>query len=331
MQNYLNLDFQKKQLLPNYNQLKKLEIMKKFLKIGTGIVVALLIIGAVIFFFFPKVLVDLTNANYASAANLEKQTVLVNGYVVNFYESKANEDKPKLVFLHGMGDDKSSFLQTATFLSEKYHLILPDLAGHGENERKQGLDYSIDGQATFVKLFLDQIGVYKFNLVGNSMGGHTAAAYAVKYPNDVTKLVLLNAAGITLDDHVVYGGFGKEIESKEELNAVLQRVFYKAPELPGPIADYMIEQINNSKYFVDDTLIPAIKNGKYFNLKDDVHTIKAPTLVLWGKHDNVVSFNVAEYYRDTIPNAKLELIQNASHSPQLEVPERVATSINQFI
>lgn len=305
--------------------------MKKFLKIGAGLIVGLLIIGAVIFFFFPSVIVNQTNASYARAANLEKKTALVNGYTVHFFESNSNEGKPTLVFLHGMGDDKNSFLQTATFLSEKYHLILPDLAGHGENERLQGLDYSVDGQATFVKSFLDQMGVQQFNLVGNSMGGHTAAAYAVKYPNDVTKLILLNAAGITLDDHVVYGGFGKEIENKEALNAVLQRVFYKVPELPGPIANYLIDQINNSKDFVDGTLIPAIKNGRYFNLKVEVYAIKAPTLVLWGKHDEVVSFNVAEYYTSTIPNATLELIENASHSPQLEVPERVANSIDVFL
>ena len=305
--------------------------MKKIIKISLGVIAVLLVVGAIIFFFFPKILIDQTNASYASSANLEKKTILVNGYTVNFYESKSNDDKPNFVFLHGMGDDKSSFLQTATFLSEKYHLILPDLAGHGENLREQGLDYSINGQATFLKSFLEQINIHKFNLIGNSMGGHTAAAYAVKYPNDVTKLVLLNAAGITLDDHVVYSGFGKEIKNKKELNVVLQRVFYKVPNLPGPISNYMITQINNSKDFVDDILIPAIKNGKYFNLKDTIYTIKAPTLVLWGKHDNVVGFNVAEYYRDNIPNATLKLIENASHSPQLEVPELVAKNILSFI
>ncbi len=305
--------------------------MKKYLKIIGVIVIGLLAIGAIIFFFFPKVLIDQTNASYANAANLEKKTVIVNSYTVNFYESEANDEKPDFVLLHGMGDDKSSFLQTAKFLSEDYHLILPDLAGHGENERKEGLDYSIDGQATFVKSFLEQLGVKNFNLIGNSMGGHTAAAYAVKYPNDVTNLILLDAAGITIDDHVVYSGFGKKIENKEELDAVLQRVFYKVPDLPGPIANYMIETVNNSKDFVDGTLIPAIKNGKYFNLKDDVQYIKAPTLVLQGKHDEVVRFNVAEYYKDHIPNATLVVIANAAHSPQLEVPEEVANDIKKFI
>jgi pimeloyl-ACP methyl ester carboxylesterase len=305
--------------------------MKKFLKIIGGIIGVLVIAVAVIYFFFPKVLVDQTNASYARAAGLEKKTIEINGYTVHFYESEGEDDKPDFVLVHGMGDDKSSFLQTARFLSEDYHLILPDLAGHGENERKEGLDYSIDGQATFLKSFLEKLGVSQFNLVGNSMGGHTAAAYAIKYPNDLTNLILLDAAGIKIDDHVVYSGFGKEIENEEELNAVLSRVFYKVPDLPGPIVDYMIEMVNSSKDFVDGSLIPAIKNGKYFNLKDDVQSIRAPTLVLQGKHDEVVKFNVAEYYRDHIPNAKLVVIENASHSPQLEVPEEVANDIKKFI
>ncbi|WP_111710226.1 alpha/beta fold hydrolase [Lutibacter citreus] len=305
--------------------------MKKIFKIIGGLVLTLLVIGAIIFFFFPKVLVDQANASYARAGNLEKKTISVNDYKVHYYETKNADDKPNLVLLHGMGDDKSSFLQTTKLLSENYHLILPDLAGHGENERKQGLDYSINGQATFLKSFLKKIDVNKFNLIGNSMGGHTAASYAIKYPNDITHLILLNAAGIKLDEHVVYGGFGKEIENKEELDAVLKRVFYKVPDLPGPIANYMIEQINNSKDFVDGTLIPAIKNGEYFNLKNNVQNIKAPTLVLWGKHDDVVKFNVAEYYRDSIPNSELKLIENASHSPQLEVPELVAKEVKKFI
>ena len=304
--------------------------MKKLLKVIGGLGLVLLAVGAIVFFFFPGILVDQTNASYARAANLEKKSTVVDGYTVFYYENEAS-NKPDLVLLHGMGDDKNSFLQTAKFLSADYHLILPDLGGHGENERKQGLDYSIDGQATFLKSFLENIGITNINLVGNSMGGHTAAAYAVKYPNDVSNLVLLNAAGIKLDEHVVYTGFGKEIQNKEELNAVLKRVFYKVPELPGPIADYMIDQVNSSKDFVDETLIPAIKKGRYFNLKDDVQQIKAPTLVLWGKHDGVVNFNVAEYYRDSIPNSELELIENAAHSPQLEVPELVAIDIKNFL
>ena len=305
--------------------------MKKILKIIAALLLILIIAGATVFFFFPQKLIDFTNSGYANAAQLEKKTLDVNEYKVHYFESSKQDQKETIVLLHGMGDDKNSFLQSSIKLSENYHLILPDLAGHGENEKNPDLDYSIDGQATFLHSFLNQIGIKKFNLVGNSMGGHTAAAYAIKYPNDVEKLVLLNAAGITLDDHIVYTGFGKNIETDEEFITLLSRVFYKIPDLPSPIKKHLIKQINEGKDFVDSTLVPAIKNGTYFNLKDEVSKIASTTLILWGKHDKVVSFNVAEYYRDNIPNAKLELIENAAHSPQLEVPEVVANDIIYFI
>ncbi|MFD1552576.1 hypothetical protein DNU06_15600 [Putridiphycobacter roseus] len=304
--------------------------MKKVLKI-TGIILLIpLTVGLIIFFFFPGILINQTNASYARAANLEQKTLMVDGYNVHYYENAASE-KPVLVMLHGMGDDKSSFLQTAAYLSNHFRLILPDLAGHGDNEKKLGLDYSIGGQATFLKSFLKAKGMEHFSLIGNSMGGHTAAAYAIKYKQDVDHLILLNAPGIVLDEHVVYTGFGEKIKNKAELKTVLNRVFYQAPDLPGPIANYMIEQVNNSKEFVDGTLIPAIKNGPYFNLKEEVVNISSPTLVLWGKHDEVVKFNVAEFYRDHIPNATLQLLDKAAHSPQLEVPQEVAEAVVNFV
>ncbi|RMB62876.1 alpha/beta hydrolase [Dokdonia sinensis] len=305
--------------------------MKTILKLIGIVILLLLMAGAIVFFFFPQKLIDFTNSGYATAAQLERKVIDIDGYTVHFYESEAPNEKTPLVLFHGMGDDKNSFLQTAEKLSEHYHLILPDLAGHGENERKQGMDYSIDGQATFLHNLVNELGIENFNLIGNSMGGHTAAAYAIKYPDYVKNLVLLNAAGVKLDDHVVYTGFGKNIESEEEFDAVLDRVFYEKPSLPGPIKSLMIEQINNSKDFVDHTLVPAIKTGKYFNLKDEVSNITAPTLVLWGKHDQVVEMNVAEYYSDNIAVSELNLIENAAHSPQLEVPDIVADAIHDFI
>lgn len=305
--------------------------MKKLRKILGLIILLLIITGGIIFFFFPQKIIDFTNNNYANSAKLEKKTIDLNGYEINYYESSNKSNKETLVLVHGMGDDKNSFLQSSKILSEYYNLILPDLAGHGENERRTDLDYSINGQATFLHSFLEKLGVYTFNLVGNSMGGHTSAAYAIKYPNDVKNLILLNSAGLKLDDHVVYNGFGKNIETDEEFDAVLSRVFQKKPDLPSSIKKHMINQINKSKDFVDKTLVTAIKSGKYFNLKQDVSKITAPTLILWGKYDKVVKFNSAEYFKNNIPISELQLIENAAHSPQLEVPDVVADAIHSFI
>lgn len=75
----------------------------------------------------------------------------------------------------------------------------------------------------------------------------------------------------------------------------------------------------------------AICLKDHLNYYNKINQIIAPILILWGKHDKVVRFNVAECYNRDIPISEIEIIENASHSPQLEVPNVVAKSINKFI
>lgn len=305
--------------------------MKKILKIIGGIIAILLIVVAVVYFFFPEKLVDLTNSQNASAANLKSKTTVVDGYKTHYYTNNNTSAKDTLVLLHGLGDDKNSFVQSAKFLTDDYYLILPDLLASGENSKEKSSDLGIKGQVEFLNTFLTGLGFRKFLLAGNSMGGHISAAYAIAYPEDVKKLILINAPGLKLDDHIVYTGFGSVLQNEDDLNNVLSRVFYKIPDMPGSIKKMYISQINNSRDFINNTIIPQIKNGDYFDLKNKINEIKAPTLILWGKHDKVVKFNVAERYDRDIPLSEIEVIENASHSPQLEVPNVVASSIEKFI
>ncbi|MDB4292303.1 alpha/beta hydrolase [Maribacter sp.] len=305
--------------------------MKKILKILGLIALVLIALGAIVYFFFPQKLVDMTNSQNASAADLTAKTVDLDGYTTHYYESQSGVEKDTLVLVHGLGDEKNSFAQSAKFLKDDYYLILPDLAGSGENARDEDKDYSIRGQVEFLHSLLSKLGVSKFNLVGNSMGGHVSAAYTLAYPEEVKNLVLLNAAGLKLDDHVVYGGFAEPLKGREDLKAVFDRVLYKAPEIPGPVADLMVKQINDSRDFLNNNVTVKIKKGKDFNLKDRISQISAPTLVLWGKHDKVVQMNVAERYDRDIPLSKLQLLEEGGHSPQMEIPEEVANGISNFI
>ncbi len=82
--------------------------------------------------------------------------------------------------------------------------------------------------------------------------------------------------------------------------------------------------------FSNEVLLPSIRNGAYFNLKDSVQSIQSPTLIVWGKHDGIIQFNIAEYLRDNIPQASLYVLDNAAHAPHLERPEEVANAMLEF-
>jgi abhydrolase domain-containing protein 6 len=287
----------------------------------------LAVCAAAVYFIFPGKLVELTQWATANSSGLTRKSINIDGYQVSYYEGGQGD---AVVLLHGMADEKNSFAAAAKELTGQFHVILPDLPGHGENVRDPARDYSIRGHAVFLEKFVDKLGLKSFSLGGNSMGGHVSAAYTLAHPQQVRKLILVNAPGLTLDDHVVYAGFGKKMETPEDFYAVMDRVLHKRPTLPGPIVQHMIAQTNNSIGFING-LADAVKAGQDFDLKDRVATIAAPTLILWGKHDKVVKFNVAQAYDERIPNSQLVILEDASHSPQLEIPEAVGKAISNFL
>ena len=308
--------------------------MKTLVKTLLGLLALLFVVALVIYFFFPNVLIDGTNANYARAAGLEVSTITVGGRAYPVYASaEPDSGRATVVLLHGLGDDRNSFLQAAESLAEDYNLLLPDLLGHGDNGPgvRDGVDYSIRGQAEFLHELLAAAGLPRVHLVGNSMGGHVAAAFALRYPEAVDRLVLVNAPGITLPDREVYTGFGDPIRDREGMRRVAGRIFHEVPDMPGPVMDQMIADINASMPFIDSTVIPAVKGGEDYDLTGRLSALRAPTLILWGKHDPVVDYGVAEYFDRHVPLSRVEIIDDASHSPQLERPAVVGAAIRNFL
>jgi len=113
------------------------------------------------------------------------------------------------------------------------------------------------------------------------MVGRVSAAYTLAHPDKVTKLFLVNAPGLKLDEHVVYGGFGGAMQSREDFYAVMDRVVETRPSMPGPIVDFMINKTNSQIDFING-LAEAVKSGEDFDLKDRISNIAIPTLILWG-------------------------------------------------
>lgn len=301
--------------------------MKKWLVIFVSLVIVLIVAAIVALYAFPGKVYSTIQSATASSAGLEKKSVEVNGYTVNYYEGGTGDS---IVLLHGMADEKNSFAAAAGELTEQYHVILPDLQGHGENARDTGRDYSIRGHVEFIDKFLNQLSVNKFALGGNSMGGHVSLAYTLAYPEKVSSLVLVNAPGLKLDSHVVYGGFGEKMESREDFFAVMDRVVATRAYVPGPIVDFMIEQTNSQFDFING-LAGAVKTGQDFDLKEQIHSIEQPTLIIWGEADVVVKFNVAEAQNELIANSELIVIPNAGHSPQLEKAAEIGQLIEKFL
>ena len=301
--------------------------MKRLLTWGIGLIAVVVLAGVGTLYLAPGFVVSTTQSMAARSAGLTAKTVMVDGYETHYFEGGAG---PTLVMLHGMADDRHSFVGAAAELTDSYHVILPDLMGHGSNVADPARDYSIAGHKAFISAFFDTIGLETFILVGNSMGGHTSATYTLDNPEKVDRLILVNAPGLVVDDTVVYGGFGAPIETAEEFDAIMARVLHNPPSVPGPVKQYLIETTNARIDFING-LAESVKAGDDFDLSPKINNLAVPTLVLWGEEDVVVPFAVAEAYAERIPDAQLVLLQEAGHSPQMEAPVRVADAIRMFL
>jgi pimeloyl-ACP methyl ester carboxylesterase len=134
-----------------------------------------------------------------SRSGLSYKTVVVDGEIWHYLEGGPAEAEV-LLLLHGFGADKDNWTRFSNSLTDNYRVIAPDLPGFGESARHQGQDYSLIPQRDRLNSFTETLGLGRFHITGNSMGGQLAAMYTHEYPDQILSLALFNNAGIVAPD-----------------------------------------------------------------------------------------------------------------------------------
>src|SRR5262245_66322738 len=129
----------------------------------------------------------------AQAPAPESKQVEIFGQKIHYLEAGA-ATTPAVILLHGLGGDMSNWAMTIPTLSGKYHVYVPDQVGFGKSD-KPIANYHVAMLIEFLDAFCKKLGVQKVTLVGNSLGGWTAAAFDIAHPEKVDKLVLVDAEG----------------------------------------------------------------------------------------------------------------------------------------
>lgn len=283
--------------------------------------------GLVIFTFFPEVILAVVRRQYERASGVTAKAAVVNGYTIPYYEGGKGEP---LVLVHGFGDSKISFVQCAQWLTPHYRVILPEVPGFGETERDPALDYGTRAQAERLHAFVRQLGITKFHLGGNSMGGHITASYALHYPDDLLSIMLIDASGIRVPQDDPYVDVGGAISTVEEFDAYMDKLFVHKPEIPASFKRYFIKQSQKKGDWLK-RVREDIRKGPDAVLNDRAAQIRVPTLVLWGDKDQLVPMAVGDFYHNAIAGSKLVVFENCGHVPQLERPKETAEALLAFL
>ena len=243
---------------------------------------------------------------------------------------------PVVVLLHGFPLDRSMWTHQRSSVGAVYRVISPDLRGHGSSAAPDGI-YTVDSMADDVLELLDALQLTEPLVIGGlSMGGYLALSIAVRHPERVKGLMLMNsrAAADTPEAAKAREQRAEEIERSGEtepvISAMLPRMFARKtferhPEL---VARMHARMLRTPARTIAGTLRGlAIRPDR----SADLPSISIPTLVMAGLEDQIIPLEESQRIVDLVPNARLVTIPDAGHVAPLENPESANAAILKFL
>ena len=244
------------------------------------------------------------------------QTV-VDGTLTN-YEILNSQSKNTLLILHGWAQNSSFWIDTAKLIDSSFRIILLDLPGFGGTQNLQN-ESDVPEYSQFVKKFINKLSLKKFILAGHSFGGQVAGDFAIKYPEDITKLILIDAAIIRIR--------GPKTWIKIGITKIIKPLLSFLPtESVNSILKLYAGDYAKANAYQKSVLHHILK----YNLQFKLHSIKVPTDIIWGSEDKLIPY-VGKYLVENIPQAKLHVIYGAGHLLHLTHTKKLANTINEVI
>ncbi|WP_421706084.1 alpha/beta fold hydrolase [Alloalcanivorax xenomutans] len=253
-------------------------------------------------------------------------------------QSKGGEEAPVVLLIHGFGADARNWVRFANQLEGEYRFIIPDLPGHGDTlPLTTSMDYRVSKQADRLFGLLNQLGVERFHVAGNSMGGAIAIEMARQHPGRLISLGLVDAAGVTLQTQefrdVLAQSPGNPLipQRAEDFHTTLDWAAERSVGMPDFAITLMgAEKAANAKVaekvWADIEGDPAMQLGQ----SDVLLSINTPTLVLWGREDRLLGIDNVAVFTRTLPNARAVILDGVGHVPMAEAAGQSAEVFRVF-
>jgi triacylglycerol lipase len=264
-----------------------------------------------------------------AAPQIKEQWATVFGAKIHYQEAGSG---PVVILLHGLGGDAGNWTPTIAPLAQKYRVIVPDQIGFGRSD-KPFLNYRVGTLVDFLDGFYRELKIDKATLVGNSLGGWAAAAFALAHPQKVERLVLVCSAGFALTASVdprVLNGLNPS--TRDAIKQVMSLVFYNAQLFASDAAvdQFFARRVTAGDGYTIQRFIDSIGRGED-TLDGKLSAIKQPTLIIWGREDGLTPLALGERFKKEIAGSQLVIFEKCGHVPQLEKAAEFNTTLMKFL
>lgn len=265
------------------------------------------------------------------------QFVDIGGGVSVHLRDEGPRDAPVIVLLHGSNADLHTWEPWAAALRDRYRVIRFDQVGHGLTGPDPQGDYSTGNYVSDILAAADRLGLDRFVLGGNSMGGKHALAFAIAHPERVAGLVLVDASGGPMlqlasaqeEEDEGSGNIGFAIARMPGVNRLVEQI------TPRFLIAQSLEQSVSVKSIVTPAMIdrywellryPGNRRATLKRFSEPyrslpvagIAAVAAPTLILWGEEDRLIPVEAGRWLARTIPGSRLAVYPGVGHLPQEE-------------
>ncbi len=311
-------------------------VVKRFLQLLLGLAILAVTVGYV-WLYTPSIPRPALERLYANAAS--RFLDLPSGTRIHYRDEGPRDAPLTLLLLHGTASSLHTWEGWVAGLKDYYRVVTMDLPAHGLTGRTAEDRYDRAGMVAAITAVVDHLGLERFVIGGNSMGGEMAMAYALAHPERVQGLILVDSAGLAFRPEHTPIGFRLAMISW--LRPLIVRI------TPRSLIARSIAAV-----YGDPTRITPARVDRYWRLLRmegsrealmkrfavfaeepplPVERIDEPALVLWGREDRLIPLSAGETLARRLPRAQLVVFDGLGHVPQEEDPVRSLIAVKTFL
>ena len=247
---------------------------------------------------------------------------------------------PGVVFLGGfksnMQGTKALYLQDWAMTQGRAFLRF-DYSGHGASSG-DFLDGSIGDWFEDAQAVIEGLTTGPQVLVGSSMGGWIALRYAIDFPDALSSLILLNNAGVNganesdLQKQAANEDYNPLVlAGLEDADRLVGMVVHKPPYIPARLKPVLYADALKYRDQLDGIFWVIANEGRDFPLNDRLGEVKAPTLIIWGRHDRLLDVSCVPVLEAGIAGSQSHIFEHVGHVPMIEDPKATAAVMKAFL
>ena len=270
------------------------------------------------------------------AVDPSRATFDMGGYGLHYIDLGAGEP---VVMVHGFADSTYSFHENVPALKEAgFRLIMIDQPGLGRSDTPpEPYVFSIENQARAVVRLTEHLGLYKFRIIGHSMGGGIALYIMVNHPGRVHQAVLIDPVcfgppAVQLMKLPAMEFFATLFGGRWSVRMGLEDSYYDSDNVDSALVDECARFITRPGYY--RTLISLEKqyySPAFRKMSESYHTIHNPVLIIWGQEDTWLPVEQGRTLQSQMENAMLHVLEKCGHLPQQECRDEVNPLLIRFL